>query len=183
MFFINTLPHIPCEWFCLSVRVHRDTPLWLSRQLRMSDLTFKHVIITKIWLCVVFLFLLYFHEVAFLCSEMPSEIWPPSLKHHRVPFWDKFWDERIQNFICWQDLYRNHNTLFFFSVLYFSSEKYSNFSSLISELYHFTSFYGSFMSSLGDFTKRKLMQSNINNVTRKKKSECEGLLKAYSCVM
>lgn len=62
MLFTNTLPHFPCEWFCLSVRVHSDTPLWLSRQLRMSDLIFKPVILTKIWLYMVFLFLLYFRE-------------------------------------------------------------------------------------------------------------------------
>lgn len=168
MLFINTLPHIPCEWVCLNVKVHRDTPLWLSRQLRMSDLTFKHVIITKIWLCMVFLFLLYtfmrLHFCAQKCLLKYDHLLLNTIAYH---FGTNSGMKESKILSADRICAGISDTLFFFSVLYFSSEKYSNFSSLISELYHFTSFYGSFMSSLGDFTKRKLMQSNINNVTRK----------------
>lgn len=137
----------------------------------MSDLIFKHVILTQIWLYMVFLFWPYFHEdhaYLYFCAQKCLLKYDclllSTIMYH---FGTNSGMNEPKILSADRTCTGVSDTLFFFCVLYISSEKYSHFSSLISELYHFTSFYGSFMSSLGDFTKRKLMQGNINNVTRK----------------
>lgn len=158
-----------------------------QRQLRVSDVIFKHVILRKIWLHMDFLFLLCFHEdhacLYFYAQNcLPKYDWL-LLNTTMYHFGTNSGMRKPKILSADRTCTGVSDTLFLFSVLCISGEKYSHFSFLISELYNFTSFYGSFMSSLGDFTKRKLIQSNINNVTRKIKCGCEALLKAYSCNM